>query len=112
MSFETIDTTETCPVRTEARHQYGDVVSLVRELGDSAVNEFLDGLTPHFANLASEKPTASAELSRYLHDAAVSALAITVAGGEPGLLAAEVNAAVADAVTIDEAIARFQSFVS
>jgi hypothetical protein len=64
---------------------YGDVVALVRRLGDEAVSEFLDGLSPHLLAVQSRERGAAKGLSYYLHQCAVSAVVIDQAGGSEAM---------------------------
>jgi hypothetical protein len=103
---------EACPVQVEGRHRYPDVVSLVRKLGPLAVEEFLNGLVPHFAALAVNDPESPNRLSMYLHDSAVSALTLLSIGGIDGLQKAEEVAQASEPLSIVEVQKRFDALAS
>lgn len=71
---------------TSDDESYGDVVALVRQLGDAAISEFLDGLSPHLAAVQNQERGAAKHLANYLHECAVSAVVIDQAGGSEAIL--------------------------
>lgn len=88
--------------------EYGNVVDLVRQVGEHAVREFLDGLAPHLEAVQRGDNIALADLATFLHDAAVSATVIAQAGGLEALHQEVEPASQDPAMTRDEAIAHLE----
>ena len=91
---------------------YGDVVALVRELGDEAIERFLDGLAPHLADVQRSGSAAIEGLTAYLRDCTISAVVIAESGGIEAVRQAGRIAAEAPASTREEAMAILRQLAS
>lgn len=84
----------------------GNVVTLVREMGQTAVDDFLDGLATHFAALDEEQDGAVKGLQLYLYEWTVTGLVIQSAGGVKAYSDAMKAASKEPSLSIEEAIAQ------
>lgn len=99
-------------LRRERRYTDVDVLRVVSRVGQTATDEFLEGLRPHLAAVQREERRAARGLASYLHDSAVSAVALIQMGGLDGLHEVEARVAQQPAQTVEEVISALQQLTS
>ncbi len=100
---------EACPPLVEG-FGVGDPVGLVRQLGDAAVAEFLDGLAPRLAAVRRAEDGSGESLRAYLDRVVISANAVLQIGGlavlsEPDKAGGEIAFEIAPGADVDSALA-------
>lgn len=91
---------------THDRRRYADVdvIDLVARVGGTALEQFLEGLKPHFAAVQNKDRRAAERLAEYLHDSAVAAAVVVQAGGLEALDEREAKAAAGGSVSLTAAV--------